>query len=973
MWTEILLTIYLIFIVLCLGVFIALLGRRPLRVKSGLIMLPACAALSAGGILQIFFYDLQSLQLLYYFTTFMFLVLFSSFLFFAVEFTGWLDPKKRRNIILLSAVPIFTAVVELTDPWLHLYNSSYVLDTVPGYEVPYLKYEPTIFNWFFTIFCFVIGIFFIIMLAQRLRKYYDRAIFYVFVVGAIFAYALNTAALFLDELKILPLDGLTVTIVALFFYIAALVFGMFDLAPMARKEMLDVMQDGIFIMDAKGVLSDANKSGLELIDAELEDIIGQPIDLIALKYPEVTELMKQDGSYPSIQVDSKGRFFEARLLPFDYGRIKHIGHMLVLHDITERKEAELTKHEAETKMRLAESDRRYRALINNQTEAIITFDLDGRITFGNPVYERWMERLGKDISGMAVKNILTPEDATALMALIHRATPTDPEFQFEHTIIITPDEEGWIHWNGKAIFDPEGHLVEVQAAGMDITEKKRSEAEYRAIVESQKEMILRRNSEGKITFANQAYSSYFQKPFSELVGTKYIPPSDEDDLAVMRAAISSLTPEQPDRDYILMKVFMKNDVTRWTEWKVRGIFDSLGRMVEYQMVGYDITDRLKMEQELVKTQKLESIGLLAGGIAHDFNNLLTSIVSNIEVAAKEMPLGERPRRRLDDAVRSAMSAKRLTQQLLTFSKGGKPVKEYVDVETLIKTNVEFTLTGTNVVADYSFEDGIPPILADPFQIGQVINNLVINAVQAMPEGGRVRIDASNFEVDQESNLPFEEDCYVKISIIDQGVGIPSMNLTKIFDPFFTTKDKGSGLGLSTVQSIVKNHRGYIDVDSTAGVGSTFTLFLPSERTAKLQVGPSSERASSFLPALHILIMDDDESILDVLSTILVEMGHTVDQAHNGEQAIPMVRQNRTLGQTYDLYIMDLTIKGGMGGKEAIKHILELGPSAKAIVSSGYSNDPVMAEPLAYGFIGVLQKPYTMNDLVEKMTAILKKD
>ena len=485
-------------------------------------------------------------------------------------------------------------------------------------------------------------------------------------------------------------------------------------------------------------------------------------------------------------------------------------------------------------------------------------------------------------------------------------------------------------------------------------------------------MIVRRTRDGRINFANQAFSGFFDLPIDDVIGSSFFPPADESDINTFMEAIASLTREKPDHDFLLLKVFLKDDVMRFTEWKVRGIFDSKDRLIEYQSVGNDITEKLKMEQELIKTQKLESIGILAGGIAHDFNNLLSSIVSNIEVATMETSMEEGARHRLDEAVRSALSARRLTQQLLTFSTGGKPVKETIDIATMLRPNIEFTLAGSNVKAEYHIADDLHHISADPFQIVQVINNLVINAVQAMPDGGRIIVKASNLETLDDPKEAVDGVGYVRISIIDTGMGIHPENLSKIFDPFFTTKAKGTGLGLSTVQSIVKNHQGFIQVESDPGAGSTFKVNLPAcEPIAITAPERTTERVK--VRQARILIMDDDESILDVLSIILSDMGHEIELARNGGEAIESVSRSISQGKRFDLFIMDLTIKGGMGGKDAITEILKLDPLAKAIVSSGYSNDPVMSDPGQYGFCDILQKPYTIQEIKEKLSAILNRD
>ena len=362
--------------------------------------------------------------------------------------------------------------------------------------------------------------------------------------------------------------------------------------------------------------------------------------------------------------------------------------------------------------------------------------------------------------------------------------------------------------------------------------------------------------------------------------------------------------------------------------------------------------------------------MLAGGIAHDFNNILVAIVNNTEIAMLDKTVSEKHVHRLQESVNSAMRAKKLTQQLLTFSKGGAPIKEDFDLTALIRSSAEFVLAGSQVSAFYDIDDDLHRVSADPSQIEQMINNLVINAVQAMPSGGRIYIMASNTRMKELDTGSFKECPGVQLRITDEGIGIPKENLDRIFDPFFTTKDYGSGLGLSTVSTIVNNHAGRIRVESEIGKGTTIIVTLP----ALEEVCPIPEPVKQELHAGQhgrILVMDDEEPILEVMVEMLNGFGYEADCVRCGEEAIVSYREALSIGQPYNGIIMDLTIRGGMGGKETIKGILSLDPGARAIVSSGYSNDPIMAHPQEYGFLDVLTKPFTMLDLSEKLSSLLK--
>ena len=399
-----------------------------------------------------------------------------------------------------------------------------------------------------------------------------------------------------------------------------------------------------------------------------------------------------------------------------------------------------------------------------------------------------------------------------------------------------------------------------------------------------------------------------------------------------------------------------------------------GSEIEYEgrralsIIAWDVTEKHRLEREMARNQKLESLGVLAGGIAHDFNNMLTSIVSNIEIAKAQLPDNEMSKRRLEESVCSAMRAKHLTQQLLTFSKGGQPIKEILDLASIVRISTEFVLAGSKLVAEYDIEENLRKVFADPVQIDQVINNLIINAVQAMPRGGKLFIKVRNLVIEEGDYPLLESGHHIRIDIIDEGVGIPPNDLERIFDPFYTTKEKGSGLGLSTVRSIVSNHGGIVLVDSIVGKGTTFSVILPSIKTENLPAFYPSPEINNTTHHGRILVMDDEEPILDVLQTMLEDFGYQVACVRDGDEAISIYRTALSNGHPFQAVIMDLTIRGGMGGKEAVQGILALNPNARVIVSSGYSNDPIMANPQDYGFWDVLAKPFTMQDLSSKISS-----
>jgi two-component system cell cycle sensor histidine kinase/response regulator CckA len=394
-----------------------------------------------------------------------------------------------------------------------------------------------------------------------------------------------------------------------------------------------------------------------------------------------------------------------------------------------------------------------------------------------------------------------------------------------------------------------------------------------------------------------------------------------------------------------------------------------GKMIGWVVVARDITDRKKIEEEFFRTEKLESLGLLAGGIAHDFNNLMTGVLGNISAIKSLINGQDKAYHILEDTERAAWRTKDLTLQLLTFSRGGAPIKTAASIVDLAKESAHLALSGSNVRCEFSIPDDILPVEIDEGQIEQVMDNLIINADQSMPEGGIIEIRFENIINAGDSVLPLRRGEYVKISIKDNGMGIAKEHLPRIFDPYFTTKQKGSGLGLATAYSVIKRHGGHISVESEVGVGTTFHIYLPATREK------SAPRTTQEKILLHgkgnILVMDDKEVVRDAAKRMMSIIGYNVTFAKNGDEAIEIYREALQAGKPFDAVILDLTVPGGMGGKEAVRELLAIDPNARVIVSSGYSNDPVMSEYEKYGFMGLLEKPYRMQELRETLSRVIE--
>lgn len=382
----------------------------------------------------------------------------------------------------------------------------------------------------------------------------------------------------------------------------------------------------------------------------------------------------------------------------------------------------------------------------------------------------------------------------------------------------------------------------------------------------------------------------------------------------------------------------------------------------------DITEQSRMEEELLKSDKLESLGLLAGGIAHDFNNLLTGILGNIGLSKIFIGVDHKAYAKLETAEKAIERAKDLTQQLLTFSKGGAPVRIASSIEQIARDSSSFSLRGSNVKCEFSIADDILPVEVDEGQMSRVINNLVINASQSMPDGGIINIRIENVIITKAANMPIGEGNYVLISVQDHGKGIPEESLKKIFDPYFTTKKKGSGLGLAVVYSIVKSHNGYIRVYSKLNEGTTFDIFIPASENKLLSVETTNE---AYIGGKgKILVMDDEEIIRIVAKELLNHLGYEVELSKDGEEALHLYKKAMEAGSPFDAVIMDLTVPGAMGGRDLMTLLLKYDPNVKAIVSSGYSNDPIMGFYKDFGFRGIVLKPYKIKELITVLSNVL---
>jgi len=486
-----------------------------------------------------------------------------------------------------------------------------------------------------------------------------------------------------------------------------------------------------------------------------------------------------------------------------------------------------------------------------------------------------------------------------------------------------------------------------------------SELKYRDLYDRAPDMYHSLNKDGIIIDCNETEADMLGYRKEDIIGRPLTDFLTDESKRHFKKQFASLTEENVQLN--LERVFVRKDGSVFpAALNVFAEFDDEGALIKTRTIARDVSERVKMEEELLKAQKLESIGILAGGLAHDFNNMLAGILGNVSLARLYADSNGKVTERLDEAEKASLRARDLTQQLLTFSKGGEPVKKPTAVAEVIKESSSFALRGSNVRCEYSIPEDLWPVEIDEGQINQAISNLIINGDQAMPQGGTIRIACENVLIKPKASAFHRKGKYIRITIKDHGVGVAAEHIGKIFDPYFTTKQKGSGLGLTTTYSIISKHEGYVFVKSKVGKGTSFEIYLPASRK---KIKPDDEIEGEIIRGTgRILVMDDEEVVRGVTGEILKDLGYEVEYAKEGAEAIELYKQSRKANQPFNAVIMDLTIPGGMGGKETIDHLLQIDPEVRAIVSSGYSNDPVMANHEKYGFLGVVTKPCKVYEL-----------
>jgi two-component system cell cycle sensor histidine kinase/response regulator CckA len=618
-----------------------------------------------------------------------------------------------------------------------------------------------------------------------------------------------------------------------------------------------------------------------------------------------------------------------------------------------------------------------RSIIENILDAMITIDANGMICSINPAAERMFgyngnELVGHKFSKLVPKSYGNEPDAKAVPCaweeIAKRTGSTILALGRTRKLVSFPSE---ISLSQMEVDHQKLYVAMVR----DVTERRRFEKDLAAEKESLAvtlrsigDGVITTDAQGKIIMLNNEGERLTGWASHEAIGKplKSVLNVAIDVAAQARAQKSGYRNEAQS---ILLSLpenatLTSRDGTEYIiEQAASPVRDNKNEVAGVVLVFRDITERQRNEAERRKAETLEQLGLLAGGIAHDFNNLLTAIIGNISLASLLLPPDNELTTRLADAKNASMRARDLAQQLLTFARGGAPIKKTASIGKLVQDTVSFSLRGSHSRSEFSFGADLWAAEIDPGQISQVIGNLVVNADQAMPNGGTLRVICDNFSYNSSDGAipdlsPGE---YIRIAIRDEGVGLPEDYLKRIFDPYFTTKPKGTGLGLATTYSIVKNHNGLITVESELHHGSTFTVYLPAAIHHELPVEPVGS-TTVMNGTGRVLVVDDEEAIRALVEFTLSHLGYEVAQAATALEGVNIYREKLEAGERFDAVILDLTLPGGMGGKEALKKLIEIDPTVNAIVSSGYATDATMSRYQDFGFRGVIAKPYEAADL-----------
>ena len=507
----------------------------------------------------------------------------------------------------------------------------------------------------------------------------------------------------------------------------------------------------------------------------------------------------------------------------------------------------------------------------------------------------------------------------------------------------------------------EDHVNLTGATCKDDDAVKQSEQRFRSFVENANDVFFVLTPSGTFSYVSPQWKDSFGYEIADVVGKPFAPFVHPDDLQACYTFLSNVLETGEKKCGVEYRVLHKNGT--WLSYTANGsrLIDKDGT-VSLIGIGRDITEQKLIQKELMKVQKLESLSVLATGIAHNFNNVLTGVIGYISFARKHLEDHDKVRSLLEAAEKSSNRAASLARQLLTFSKGGVPFREHTSAGNIVQESLSLFLSGSNIQGIVENRTA-QTVYVDSEQIHQAFNNIVLNSVHAMPHGGRLTVNIDDIQLKKDNVYLLKHGDYVRITFADSGCGIEKDHIQKVFDPYFTTRTNGIGLGLSTTHSIINKHGGHIDVTSEINRGSTVTVVLPGFNSSDSDSQVETEEVMHIPSGLPVLIMDDEEDIRTLTLSLLSELGFQAQACCNGEEAVESYKKSWESGSTLPIVMLDLLVADGMGGDEAARRILSINPDARLIVSSGYSNIPIMTDYKNYGFRAAMPKPYNTDTLL----------
>ncbi len=626
----------------------------------------------------------------------------------------------------------------------------------------------------------------------------------------------------------------------------------------------------------------------------------------------------------------------------------------------------MTQQGNKVKDELKQQTTRLNAVLSAIPDNMFILDSNGTFIDFYATDSEGLKLPGDKIIGSSIFDVFSEEEAKRQLAVYEECIKENALKVIEYEL---PGNEGVAYHEARIVPLEKNKVL---AMVRDITDKKKheevlveNEKRFRDLAEMLPEAIFETDLNMFITYSNRKAHKLFG--------------FDENDDYRKINVISAVAPQDREKakeNSIKRMRGIKESYTEYTGLRKDGstfpmLLQSSVILRDNVPIGFrgviiDLTQQKEAEDAIKRIEKLESIGILAGGIAHDFNNLLGGLFGTIELAGSELDKGDIPAAKelLNKSISVFSRARDLTLQLLTFSKGGTPSKKAGDISKTVTETVSFVLSGSKVKPVFNFDQELWACEYDSSQIAQTIENMAINSMQSMPEGGKIEFSLKNHVVEESCSLSLEPGKYIKISIKDEGTGIPEKYIKKIFDPFFTTKQTGSGLGLAVSWSVIKKHGGAIDVKSNIGNGTSFYIYLPaSSEPLDIESENGEKRETAPVPG-RVLVMDDDFIIREVTGKILQEAGFEVVKVESGEKAVKVYKENISNNTPFDIVLLDLTIPGGMGGKETLSELKKINKDVIAIATSGYSEDPVISNPKDFGFFSSIPKPYLKKPFVE---------